>query len=133
MKKQRIISPQVAEPEAGLWSNCLRIGDTAYVSGMTARARDGKTIEGADAYAQSVVILRKIRDLVAAAGGRMNDVVKLTIFVTDIKQNSGVWRARREFFTGDFPASSLVEVRALALPEILVEIEAVAHIGCSEA
>ena len=57
----------------------------------------------------------------------MNDVVKLTIFVTDIKQNSGVWRARREFFTGDFPASSLVEVRALALPEILVEIEAVAR------
>ena len=132
MKKQRILSPQVPEPEAGLWSNCLRIGDTVYVSGMTARARDGKTIDGSDAYAQSVVIFRKIQNLVTAAGGRMNDVVKLTIFVTDMKQNSGVWRARRECFTGDFPASSLVEVRALALPEILVEIEAVAHIGCSE-
>jgi 2-iminobutanoate/2-iminopropanoate deaminase len=51
------------------------------------------------------------------------------VFVTNIKNNVKVWAARREFFTGNFPASTLVEVRALASPEILVEIEAVAHIG----
>jgi enamine deaminase RidA (YjgF/YER057c/UK114 family) len=59
----------------------------------------------------------------------MADVVKITVFVTNIKNNVKVWAARREFFTGNFPASTLVEVRALASPEILVEIEAVAHIG----
>ena len=63
------------------------------------------------------------------AGGAMADVVKVTIYVTNIKNNTKVWQARREFFTGDFPASTLVEVRALAAPEILVEIEAIAHIG----
>jgi 2-iminobutanoate/2-iminopropanoate deaminase len=55
----------------------------------------------------------------------------MTIFVTDIANNSLVWKARKEFFTGDFPACSLVEVSALAKPEIRVEIEAVAHVGCS--
>ena len=55
----------------------------------------------------------------------------MTIFVTDIKKNTEVWRARSEFFSGDFPTCSLVEVKGLAKPEILVEIEAVAHIGCS--
>jgi 2-iminobutanoate/2-iminopropanoate deaminase len=67
--------------------------------------------------------------MVEAAGGAMADVVKVTIYVIDIKNNVKVWAARREFFTGDFPASTLVEVSALAAPEILVEIEAIAHIG----
>ncbi len=56
-------------------------------------------------------------------------VVKVIITVTNIKNNTKVWAARREFFTGNFPVSTLVEVRALAAPEILVEIEAIAHIG----
>ena len=71
----------------------------------------------------------KIKGMVEAAGGAMADVVKITVYVTDIKNNTKVWAARREFFTGDFPASTLVEVSALAAPEILVEIEAIAHIG----
>jgi hypothetical protein len=66
---------------------------------------------------------------VEAAGGTMDNVAKLTIFVTDISKNVEVWRARKEFFSGDFPAASLVEVSALATPEILVEIEAVAVLG----
>jgi enamine deaminase RidA (YjgF/YER057c/UK114 family) len=62
----------------------------------------------------------------------MSDIVKVTIYVVDIKQNTEVWRARQEFFTGDFPCSTLVEVRSLATPEILVEIEAVAYIGAGK-
>ena len=54
---------------------------------------------------------------------------KIIVYVTNIKNNVKVWAARREFFTGNFPTSTLVEVRALASPEILVEIEAIAHIG----
>jgi enamine deaminase RidA (YjgF/YER057c/UK114 family) len=59
----------------------------------------------------------------------MADVVKVTIFLTNIKNNTKVWKARAEVFSGNFPASTLVQVAALAAPEILVEIEAIAHIG----
>ena len=51
-KKQRHVSPHVAEYPPGHWSNCLRVGDVAYVSGMTSRAADLKTIDGANAYKQ---------------------------------------------------------------------------------
>jgi enamine deaminase RidA (YjgF/YER057c/UK114 family) len=85
-----------------------------------------------DEYAQAKVIFTKIRHLLEAAGGSMADVVKVTIFVTDITQREKVWRARREFFTGNFPASTLVQVAALANPSLKVEIEAVAHIGAGQ-
>src|SRR5580658_8405418 len=120
----RATSPEVPEPQPGTWSNCLVVGGVAYLAGMTARG------EG-DEYTQAKAILTKIRHLVEAAGGGMADIVKVTIFVTDIKQREKVWQARREFFTGNFPASTLVQVAALADPSIKVEIEAVAHIGAS--
>ena len=78
---------------------------------------------------QAKIIFAKIKNLVEAAGGTTDDVVKVTIYVVNIKQNTEVWRARQEFFKGDFPASTLVQVAALGTPEMLVEIEAVAHIG----
>ncbi|WP_322061853.1 RidA family protein [Paraburkholderia sp. J63] len=131
--KQRIISPAVNEPPADLWSNCLRVGDLAYVSGMTSRGADRETVLGADEYEQAKVVFQKIKDMVEAAGGVMNDVVKMTIFVTRIEHNTEVWRARKEFFSGHFPACTLVQVASLAKPEILLEIEAIAHIGCSAA
>lgn len=130
-KRTRVISPKVAEPPPERWSNCIRVGDMVFVSGMVARV--GDKIEGADEYEQSRIIFGKIKDLVEAAGGQINDVVKVTIFVVNIRNNTKVWQARREFFTGDFPASTLVEIRALATPETLVEIEAIAMIGSSSA
>lgn len=130
MSITRAVSADVAEPPAGLWSNCLVSNGIAYVSGMTARGKDQQAT-GGDEYAQSQVIFAKIKHMVEAAGGAMADVVKLTIFVTDISQRELVWKARREFFTGNFPACSLVQVAALAEPAIKVEIEAVAHLGAS--
>jgi 2-iminobutanoate/2-iminopropanoate deaminase len=125
-KIARAVSPQVAEPQAGTWSNCLVVNGVAYVAGMTAAGTEGDEY---DEYAQARVIFTKIRNLLEAAGGNMADVVKVTIFVTDITQREKVWQARREFFTGNFPASTLVQVAALANRSLKVEIEAVAHIG----
>ena len=105
------------------------VDGVAYVSGMTARGADPTALASMDEYAQAKVIFGKIKSLVEAAGGAMSDVVKITVFLTEISNNTKVWEARREFFTGDFPASTLVEVSALAAPEILVEIEAIAYIG----
>src|SRR5690606_1636666 len=83
----RITSPNVAEAAPGLWSNCLKVEDTLYLSGFTSRANDGETIIGKDGYEQAKVIFQKMKDLCEAAGGTIDDVVTMTIFVTDIKEN----------------------------------------------
>ncbi|MEW2621565.1 RidA family protein [Streptomyces sp. NPDC048106] len=132
MKKKRFCSPAVREPADKMWSNCLRVDDLILISGMTARGQDGESLLGDNAYDQAKVVFQKIKDLVEAAGAAMDDIVKMTIFVTDMRDNSEVWKARQEFFSGDFPACSLVEVAALAKPEILLEIEAIAVAGCSK-
>jgi 2-iminobutanoate/2-iminopropanoate deaminase len=129
MPKTRIYSPAVGEAPPGRWSNAIRAGDFLFIAGQVSRSNDGARIEGKGEYEQANIIFTKIRNLVEAAGGTMQDVVKMTIYMVDIKQNKEVWRARQEFFSGDFPASTLVEVSALGSPEVLVEIEAVAHVG----
>jgi len=127
MTIRRVNSPHVPEPPPERWSNCLVCDGIAYVSGMTVRGE--QNIAAMDEYEQAKIIFTKIKNMVEAAGGTMADVVKVTIYVTNIKNNTKVWKARAEFFKGDFPASTLVQVAALAAPEILVEIEAIAHIG----
>lgn len=129
MPKTRITSPAVAEAPPGRWSNAIRAGEFLFVSGQVSRSHDGKTIEGKGEYEQSKIIFTKIKNLVEAAGGTADDVVRMTIYVVNIKQNTEVWRARQEFYKGDFPASTLVQVAALGTPEVLVEIEAIAHVG----
>ena len=129
MPKTRIVSPAVAEAPPGRWSNAIRAGEFLFISGQVSRANDGKTMEGKGEYEQSKIIFTRIKNLVEAAGGTLDDVARVTIYVVDIKKNTEVWRARQEFFKGDFPASTLVQVAALGTPEVLVEIEAIAHIG----
>lgn len=129
MEIRRVSSPAVTEPPTGTWSNCLVVGNQIFIAGMTARGQDFDTVGEAGPYEQARVIFEKIRLLMEEAGGTMSDVVKVNIFVTDISRREEVWRARREFFTGDFPVSTLVEVSALALPEMEVEVEAVGFIG----
>jgi len=125
----RYTSPNVKEPAPRLWSNCIVCDGIAYLAGLTSRNPDGVTIDGADEYEQTKIIFQKHKDLIEAAGGMMSDFTKLTIFMTRIQNNKKVWRARSEFFEGDFPACSLVEVSNLAAPNIYVEIEGIAHIG----
>ncbi|WP_431480620.1 RidA family protein [Pseudomonas thivervalensis] len=132
MKKIAITSPHVAEPAPGMWSNCIKVGETLYVSGLTSRGQDGKTIDGTDESEQAAIIFDKMKALLEAANAKMDDVVKMTIFVTDITRNTLVWDVRKRYFTGFFPACSLVEVSALATPAIKIEIEAVAIIGSAQ-
>ncbi len=128
---RRVTSPEAPEPPPETWSNCLVVGNVVYVAGLTARSPNGTALEGADDYSQANAIFAKIKALVEAAGGRMSDVAKINVYVTDIRRREQVWKARREFFTGNFPTSTLVEVSKLADPAITVEIEAVAHLGAS--
>ena len=130
MPRTRVTVPNVAEAGLGLWSNCIRAGDFIFISGQVARPLEGgKTLVGENEYEQAKQIFTRIKCICEGAGGSLQDVVKMTIFMVNITNNTEVWRARRECFTGDFPASTLVEVRSLAGPETLVEIETVAYLG----
>lgn len=128
MKKQRIVSPHVPEPPPHTWSNALSVGDQIFIAGMTCR-RDQEIVGGDSMHGQARAVFAKIQHLLEQAGARIDDIVKLNIYVTDMARREEVWKARREFFSGDFPVSTLVEVSALALPALLVEIEAVAIRG----
>ena len=130
MSRTKVPVADVAEAAPGLWSNAIRAGDTLYISGQVARPFEGGAgMVGKDEYEQTRHIFSRIERIVKAAGGPMDDLVKMTIYVVNIEKNTEVWRARREFFSGDFPTSTLVEVRSLAKPEVLVEIESVAWLG----
>jgi enamine deaminase RidA (YjgF/YER057c/UK114 family) len=130
MPRSRVTIPDVAEAGPGLWSNCIRAGDFLFISGQVARPLEGgKTLVGSNEYEQAKQTFTRIKLICQGAGASLDDIVKMTIYMVDIKKNTEVWRARREFFSGDFPASTLVEVRALGAPETLVEIETVAYMG----
>jgi enamine deaminase RidA (YjgF/YER057c/UK114 family) len=130
MPRTKVTIPKLAEAGPGLWSNCIRAGDLLFISGQVARPLEGgKTLVGKDEYEQTKQIFSRIKLICEGAGGSLDDIVKMTIYMVNISNNTEVWRARREFFSGDFPASTLVEVRSLAGAETLVEIETVAYLG----
>ena len=131
MKMQRVSSPKLNEPAPGTWSNCRVYGNQVFIAGMTAGDGKGGVLGDGSMYSQAQETFKKIKAMVEAAGGVMNDIIRLDIYVTDITQREGVWKARKEFFTGDFPASTLVEVRALATPQQHVEITATGFVGGS--
>ncbi len=129
-KRRRVSSPQVPEPPPGTFSRAIQVGDQLFVAGMTANSPSG--IEGGDSmYDQTRAVFTRIKHLVEAAGGTMNDIVKMTGFITDIAKRDDYLRARRDFFTSDPPASTLVEVTALAAPGLMIEVEVMAIVGSS--
>ena len=113
----------VPEPEGNTYSNCLKVGNQLILSGMIAADTRG------DAYQQSVDCFEKIRALIEASGGRMEDVVKLNIYLTDIENRPAFGKARSDYFSGRMPCSTLVVIKGLAAPGALVEIEATAFLG----
>ena len=109
------------------YSRAVRVGNVVEVAGTT--AQDGDAVTSADEYTQTKRILEKIGEALTAAGASLADVVRTRMFVTDIAKWEAVGRAHGEVFGEIRPVTSMVEVKALIDPRMLVEIEATALIS----
>ncbi len=118
--------PGVPAPIRGYYSNCVRVssGPLLFVAGQVGMDQTGKIPN--DAAAQAELALKNIETILAAEGATLADVVKVTVYVTDMKFLDEITPARLKAFPKDGPASVIVQVAGLAFPELKVEIEAVA-------
>jgi len=116
------------EPIFG-YSRLVRVGDIVAVSGTTATDERGLIVGGGQMYVQARQTLVNIRTALERAGLAMNQVIRTRIFVTDMTRSAEVARAHKEVFADSPPASTIVEVRRLAHPDMMIEIEADAYAG----
>ena len=126
-KIERYSAPGVFDPPA--YSQAVKITDAkamVYIAGQVAYDKDGAPLHRGDFRGQAREALKAIKALVEAQGGTLDNVVKLNTYVTDIRYRADLVPVREEFFGKKGPASTLVQVAALAHPDWMVEIEAIA-------
>ena len=128
MPKTILQSDAVAVPR-GIMSQGVAVpaGRMIFASGQVARDVDGQLVGAGDIRAQTRKTLQNLQAVLAEAGATMDDVVKVTVFVTNLSEHfAAIHEIRAEFFAAPYPASTLVEVSRLVDPEMLIEIEAIA-------
>jgi enamine deaminase RidA (YjgF/YER057c/UK114 family) len=124
----RISSNAPWEPVVA-YSRLVKAGDFIAVSGTTAFDENGLIVGAGQMYVQARQALANIRTALERAGVSLNEVIRTRMFVTDIGRYAEAARAHREFFAASPPATSMVEVRRLVHPDMLIEIEADAYAG----
>ena len=131
MTKQVLRSDQLAPP-VGVFSQAVKVpaqGHIIYVSGLTARAPDGKTHAPGDVREQTRYILDNLKAILGEGGATLADVVRVVVYIRDMNDFKAIHEVRAQYFTKDPPASTMVEVSRLVNADMLVEIEATAVVG----
>lgn len=126
MKLERIVTnPDNYAPI--LLSQGIKFGNLLFVSGQAGAGEDGKIVAGGF-RAQGEQAFANLRRALEAGGSSLADVIKVTIFVTDMGNFKDVVELRRQFFTAPYPADTIAEVKALYNPDVMIEIEAIAAV-----
>jgi 2-iminobutanoate/2-iminopropanoate deaminase len=131
MPKKEIESSDLPRPmREGAYSAGIEApaGRTVYVSGMVSMDAEGNVVGDGDIGAQTEQVLQNVRTALLEVGGDLSDIVKVTVFITDMTLYDRIHEVRRRHFSPPYPASSMVEVSALIDPRLLIEIEAIAVI-----
>jgi len=113
----------------GIMSHGVEVeaGKMVFVSGQVARDPDGSVVGVGDITAQTRKVLQNMQAVLAESSATMDDVVKITVFVTNLEMHfAAIHQVRGEFFKSDYPASTMVEVKSLVHEDMLIEIEAIA-------
>lgn len=130
---KRIVVPDMPEPPDATWSNCLVLGNEVMMSGVHAHRADDDAGKALSTRDQGRLILERIDACMRAAGGTRANVYKLVVYLTDIVDKQVVSQLRADFFGPTFPCSTLVQVGALALPGLSIEIDAFGRLDCDVA
>jgi 2-iminobutanoate/2-iminopropanoate deaminase len=125
MQRQEILLPELGEPISH-YTHAVRFGQLLFISGIAPVDGALRLIGGDDVVAQTQQVLVNLGRVLAEAGLGPADVLKVTVFLTDIADRARINPARQAFFGSARPASTLVEVSGLAIPGMKVEIEAIA-------
>ena len=132
LKSRKKISnpPTVAPPAKPYYSTAIRVssGPLLFVSGQVARNKAGEIVGKGDLRAQAVQVLENIRAILRANKADMKDVVQVVVYVTDMRAFHDIADIRTRYFPKDGPSSVIVEVSKLALPELQIEISAIAAV-----
>jgi 2-iminobutanoate/2-iminopropanoate deaminase len=130
MKKQAIVSSKLSKP-VGVFSHAVKAEGKQFlfISGLTARDINGNVVGKGDMRAQTKQILENMKIILEEAEASFDHIVKVTVFVTDMKNFKEIHDVRAQYFKGDLPASTLVQVSRLVSEDCLIEIDAVAVLG----
>ena len=127
MPKERYCAKTVFDSPA--YSQGVKVsgpGATLYISGQVAQDAKGNIVGKGDFAAQARQVFENLKAMVEAGGGKLTDVVKLTFYLTDVRYRPDLVPIREEFFGPKLPASTLVTTPALAHPDYMLEVEAIA-------
>jgi 2-iminobutanoate/2-iminopropanoate deaminase len=108
------------------YTDAVRAGDVLFVSGIVPVDGEGRLVGEGDVVEQARQVFRNMAEVLAAAGASFADVVKVTVFLTDVDDRAAINPVRQEVFGAARPASTLVEISRLAVPGALIEVECVA-------